>query len=87
MIIPIRCVTCGKLLANKEHAYQRMCEEVEEKAKKAKKEGVVEADEVKFKNFQDGYKGKILDELGLDRPCCRRHMLGTVNIGEVPRST
>jgi len=30
--------------------------------------------------FSDNYKGKIMDDLNLTKICCRRHMLGHVDL-------
>ena len=53
MLVPVRCFSCGKLIADK------------------------------FDDSQNGIKTgkepeKILDELGLQRYCCRRMLLTTV---------
>ncbi len=69
MIIPVRCFTCGKILCDK---WQYYCEEVEQTEKEGAKAAV--------KNFDGGAKGAILDKMGLMRMCCRRHMLGHVDI-------
>lgn len=73
MIIPVRCVTCGKVLADKWEYYKKKCEELEKKS----------ADKINnpdSKYFKEPYRKDILDELELDRYCCRRHMLGHVDI-------
>jgi DNA-directed RNA polymerase subunit N (RpoN/RPB10) len=72
MLIPIRCMSCGKVLANKWEYYEKKCKELELKGNKD--------DEVKY--FDKNLKKDILDELGLDRYCCRRHMLGNVDLIE-----
>lgn len=72
MIIPVRCMTCGKVLADKWEYYQKECEEL-----KKKKKGDTSQQE---KYFSEPYTKEILDKLGLDRYCCRRHMLGHVDI-------
>ena len=33
--------------------------------------------------FSDNFQGKLLDELGLHKMCCRRHMLGHVDLVDV----
>lgn len=71
MIIPVRCVTCGKVLANKWRYYQRKL--VSETADH--KEDLKEDPEP-----PEGARAKVLDELGLTRYCCRRHMLGHVDL-------
>ncbi|MGH1568382.1 MAG: DNA-directed RNA polymerase subunit N [Nitrosopumilus sp.] len=53
MLIPVRCLTCGKLIADKFDDYQ-----------------------TKIKAGED--PTKTLDSLGLERYCCRRMLLTTV---------
>ncbi len=68
MIIPIRCMGCGKLIADKWRAYKRRL--VQLKAEDAEKPV-----------FMDGTaaittpEGQALTELGLTRICCRKHFL------------
>ena len=53
MLIPVRCFTCGNLIADKFEEYQNRVKSGEDPA-------------------------KILDSLGIERYCCRRMMLTTV---------
>ena len=53
MLIPVRCFTCGNLVADKFQSYQNRV--------KAKED-----------------PSKVLDSLGIDRYCCRRMLLTTV---------
>jgi len=53
VIVPVRCFTCGNLVADKFDEYQNRVKSGEEPA-------------------------KILDSLGIDRYCCRRMMLTTL---------
>lgn len=76
MIIPIKCFTCGTVLANK---YRYYCEEVR-KRKLAKN---IHTDKVIYltKEFSEKTpEGEVLDELLLNKMCCRRHMLTHVDI-------
>ena len=76
MIIPVRCFTCGKVLANK---YEYFLAEV----KKQKMANEMQVDKVIYltRNFADKTpEGIVLDTLQLNKPCCRRHMLTHVNI-------
>jgi DNA-directed RNA polymerases I, II, and III subunit RPABC5 len=73
MIIPIRCFTCGKVIADKWEAYERMC------AEKDKKKDIQNDAKVPI-NFDKNHKAEVLNKLGLDRVCCRRHMLGHVDL-------
>ena len=72
MIIPIRCFTCGKVMADKIDYYMK---EVE----KLKAENKDDKDPL-FKNFDSIHTGKILDELGLTRYCCRRNLISNVDL-------
>ena len=53
MLVPVRCFTCGNLIADKFEEYQTKAKSGEEPA-------------------------KILDSLGIERYCCRRMLLTTV---------
>ena len=81
MIIPIKCFTCGMVLADKYRYYQS---EVRKK-KLAKKVGLDsnEIDKVLYltKEFHDKTpEGEVLDELNMKKMCCRRHFLTHVDI-------
>lgn len=58
IIIPLRCLSCGKPVG---HLY----EEYAERIKKGEK------------------KKKVLDDLGLDRYCCRALFLGHVDLIDI----
>jgi len=112
MIIPIKCFTCGTILANK---YRFYCEEVrkrklkqEYELEKIKEELDLETEleisskrKSKSKSSNENItntlsdnrvlyltpkfdkktpEGEVLDELGLTKMCCRRHMLSHVDI-------
>lgn len=73
MLIPVKCVTCGKVIANK---YARFLSKVAE----LKGEN---ADEIRYldtEKIEKTPEGHVLDELGLTDICCRRHMLTHVDI-------
>lgn len=70
MIIPVRCFTCGNLIADKSDYYMA---EVE----KLKKTNVKDS---KFKNFDQVHTKEIMDNLGLTRYCCRRMLLSNVDL-------
>jgi DNA-directed RNA polymerase subunit N (RpoN/RPB10) len=82
MLIPIRCFTCGKVLADKWDWYNeevKKMEELEEQNKAPPKKENPE--EVKY--FDKVKSKELLDKLGLTRYCCRRHMLGQVDMMNV----
>ena len=76
MIIPVKCFTCGKVLANKYQYYQR-----EVRKRKITLDlplgGVIYLTDSHIKKTPEAI---VLDELGLDKICCRRHMLTHVDI-------
>ena len=53
VLVPVRCFTCGNLVADKFEEYQNRAKSGEDPA-------------------------KILDSLGIERYCCRRMLLTTV---------
>jgi len=55
MMIPVRCFTCGKVIAHLWEDYKKRVEEGEE-------------------------AGKVMDELGLERYCCRQVFLSNVDL-------
>lgn len=80
MIIPVKCFTCGNVLANKYRAYKEIVKTKNEIAMK----GARHSDKVTYLTAT-GDKSKTsdglaLDELGLKKLCCRRHMLTHVDI-------
>jgi DNA-directed RNA polymerase subunit N (RpoN/RPB10) len=89
MLIPIRCFTCGKPLADKYDYYlkevQKLQKKEETKDEKATSTSAAaiakkKAGEEEYKHFESLRTGPVLDKLGLNRYCCRRHMLGTVDM-------
>ena len=76
MIIPVKCFTCGNVLADKYEYYKRKVRENKIKKKQDLEDVVYLTPE----NTQKTIEGKTLDELGLDKMCCRRHMLTHVDI-------
>lgn len=81
MIIPVKCFTCGMVLADKYQYYQA---EVR-KRKLAKNIGVDSnnIDKVVYltKEFHEKTaEGNVLDDLNMKKMCCRRHFLTHVDI-------
>lgn len=68
MIIPIKCFTCGTVLADK---YRFYVQKINENKKEETYFG---------KTTEKAIEGKVMDELKLRKPCCRRHMLTHVDI-------
>ncbi len=77
MIIPIRCMTCGKVIGNKWEKYQEIINNSPKLIKQP------ETINIRAKNIEKTIEGKAMDELGLKRYCCRRHMLTHVDLIEI----
>jgi DNA-directed RNA polymerase I, II, and III subunit RPABC5 len=81
MIIPIKCFTCGTVIANR---YQIYCDEVRlRKMQSSKYKNDMDRNRVEYfthENINKTIEGNVLDELGLTKMCCRRHMLTHVDI-------
>ena len=76
MIIPVKCFTCGMVLADK---YLYYCQEV----KKIKLQNEMPLEEDIYldeNNIKKTPEGEVLDKLNLTKMCCRRHMLTHVDI-------
>jgi DNA-directed RNA polymerases I, II, and III subunit RPABC5 len=73
MIIPIRCMNCGNVLADKWQFYQQKVKELR---------GTKKAEPVYMdgKSVPDTPEVKVLEMLGLKRYCCRKHMLTHVDL-------
>ena len=76
MIIPVKCFTCGEVLADKYLFYL-------EKTRKKKLNKGVDVDRLLYltkENTSKTPEGEVLDEIGLTKMCCRRHMLTHVDV-------
>lgn len=76
MIIPIKCFTCGKVLADKYLYYQKRVVQL----KLDKKQDTDDVIYLNANNIKKTVEGKVMDELKLNKICCRRHMLTHVDI-------
>jgi len=76
MIIPVKCFTCGTVLANKYRYYQDQVRKI----KIQKGQDVEEVVYLTKENMDKTPEGQVLDSLGLNNVCCRRHMLTHVDV-------
>jgi len=76
MIIPIKCFTCGNVLADKYRYYQ---DEVR-RQKIAKGMNIESVIYLTKDRIEKTIEGRVLDDLSLRNVCCRRHMLTHVDI-------
>jgi DNA-directed RNA polymerase subunit N (RpoN/RPB10) len=76
MIVPIKCFTCGFVLADKYRYFQ-------DQTRKIKLREGTQVDKVVYltkTNKEKTPEGMVLDSLGIIDPCCRRHMLTHVDV-------
>ena len=86
MIIPIRCFTCGKVLADKWEYYNKRCKEIDEGLEGVEGlEGEKDVKDVKasYKNVSGKFKKIVFEELKVDKICCRRHLLTHVDLIDI----
>lgn len=83
MIIPIRCFTCGKVLADKYDAFIQRSQELEAEVQRTEDKGEEHPAHHKHAAFDRISKDALLNEMGLTRYCCRRHLIGQVDMMNV----
>ena len=76
MIIPIKCFSCGKVLADKYRFYEKEVRKIKMNEKLEINKVIYLTDE----NVDKTPEGIVLDKLKLKKYCCRRHMLTHVEI-------
>lgn len=87
MIVPVRCFTCGKVIADKWETFRKS----EDQANAGRDNGGAAAGALSPVDVRaasdvaggDGARARALDELGLTKLCCRRHMLTNVDLMEL----
>jgi len=81
MIIPVKCFTCGNVIANKYRYYQ--AEVRKRKLAKSVGKDTTDIDKVLYLTKECNDKtpeGEVLDDLNMKKMCCRRHFLTHVDI-------
>ena len=76
MIIPVKCFTCGMVLADKYRYYQS-------EVRRHKLVQGVSQEQVIYltkDNTEKTIEGEVMDFLQLNKYCCRRHILTHVDI-------
>ena len=83
MIIPVRCFTCGEVLADKWIPYITAIQQDKNKSQEKVDCELQQLDlqyiDVTQKTPVKSVEGKVLDELRLHKYCCRRMMLTNVH--------
>jgi|TARA_B100001142_G_C13749685_1_gene428879 DNA-directed RNA polymerase subunit N (RpoN/RPB10) len=76
MIIPVKCFTCGKVLGDKYLYYLREVRQIKIN-KNLDTNKVVYLTSI---NLEKTPEGLVMDKLGLNKICCRRHMLTHIDV-------
>ena len=76
MIIPVKCFNCGTVLADK---YRYFLEKSREK-KLQKGDNPNRVTYLDKQTLDKTAEGEVLDKLGFNKMCCRRHLLTHVDI-------
>ena len=79
MIIPIRCFTCGKIIADKWEFYQKKKNEYSQDD--SNKDTYIDLDKLKKQQYTPEYKA--LNDCKLNRICCRRMFLSHADLVSV----
>jgi DNA-directed RNA polymerase subunit N (RpoN/RPB10) len=74
MLIPIRCFTCNNILADKWDPFIIMTNMEKNKNDKMS-DNKLDVKYIDFSKAEKSIEGKVLDELGLHKYCCRTVML------------
>lgn len=70
MIIPVRCFTCNKVLGSVYDKY-KFLENLQKKE-----------DTIDENNIEKNDKKEIFEKLGIERYCCKRHLISQVDLIE-----
>ncbi len=77
MIQPIRCFTCGRVVADQIDYYNTESNKI----KKDKKDKIDK--KIDFKHFSENHTKTLLDDLGATRYCCRRMFISDVDMMDI----
>tara|TARA_Y100000389_G_scaffold7346_1_gene7096 strand:+ start:613 stop:876 length:264 start_codon:yes stop_codon:yes gene_type:complete len=83
MIIPVRCFTCHKVIADKWEAYERMVKEnskVDPNKKFTLEDITIIDEENPMKYFDNNNQKQALDKLRIIKMCCVRHFISHVDL-------
>tara|TARA_B100000497_G_scaffold11017_1_gene12436 strand:- start:1628 stop:1885 length:258 start_codon:yes stop_codon:yes gene_type:complete len=81
MIIPIRCFTCGKVLADKWNEYEKLTKKDDNKKKEFTIDDItITEDDDPMKYFDNNPQKIALQKLGIQRMCCVRHFISQPNL-------
>ena len=80
MIIPVRCFTCGNVIADKWLPYTKL---VSKNRKEINEVELLDIDSLVSNSNSETAESIALKELDIQRICCRRHFLCNVDMIDV----
>ena len=82
MLIPVRCYTCGEILADKWEIYIKTVNQRKNKSTETFKENELDIQyiDITKKSVEKSIEGKVLDDMGIHKYCCRLPFLSTVHL-------
>ena len=81
MIIPIRCFSCNKLIADKYNAYLDEVQNLE--STNPNNNNIISTNNINNGIIPTSIQGQVLDNLKIKRYCCRRMFLTQVDIVDI----
>jgi len=79
MIIPIRCFSCNKIIADKYPIYLEELKKINE----SEIDTTIDTNRINEGDISKSKQGEILDNLNIKRYCCRRMFLTQVDIVDI----
>ena len=82
MLIPPRCFTCGEIIADKWEIYIKTVNQRKNESTETFKENELDIQyiDITKKTVEKSIEGKVLDDMGLHKYCCRLPFLSTVHL-------
>ena len=82
MLIPPRCFTCGEILSDKWTIYIDTVNQRKntDKSTHTNNELDIEYIDITKEHIEKSIEGKVLDDMGLHKYCCRLPFLSTVHL-------
>lgn len=77
MLPPVRCFTCGNVIADKYDYYLKQVQLLKQQQQDGGNRVSTDDQPQGLRHFDGVHTGHIMDAMGLTRYCCRRMMLGT----------
>jgi DNA-directed RNA polymerase subunit N (RpoN/RPB10) len=82
MLVPVRCFSCNKILGDKWETFNRRLREELFKSDITLEDYENQFIDLSVPEFTKTVAGKILDELGLIRYCCRTNLKSCIDLSE-----